>query len=755
MTKVNLTTLGTVRTDEAVTALNTNITAIGNAIENTLSRDGTAPNEMDARLDMNDHQIYNLGAPTLPDQAVRLQDLEDAVLGISAIVGISGANQSEAQAGAINNKYMTPLRTKQGLDFQRPVISPSQYGSVGDGVTNDTDAILASIDAMTTAGDFASWELPTGVYRIDEPLVFDTLHRSKFNFRGAIAPDASFSGDNLVTFVNSSNDTIMASMAMQTEIRGLTLDCEFGVHGVQFDGMYDFLIDGLNIWRPYGWAIDMPRVQEGTMIRPLIAAAKYREDTSITGAATAYDNAHAYSPGDIIKLNYTTYDAGTTYAAGDRIRYSGFIYRSWKAGNIGHTPDSNGDYWERMPEYYFLATALHDGVLTGKNPKDTGTDYTTRTGTSGNQYWKPLYPYDPAWRFLTRTSADSIDNVKVFNFISRSNATESVVLLDEIYDGVAVSKCEFYAPQMHAITSQYITSFNTNSLFAASHTLYGGDVIAPTRHILWHVPNVVGLKVIGGQTRPGTVDYAHGWLLGTEGCSGNVARSMIGHHYTDGNTSQGSYQFGRSNETSVALTGGQWYETDHEILLTGTQSHNVIDLTGETQLELKGTATVLAGGSSIVVTFATPMIDVPVVSLYPVTDASTAALNLHGLSWGIKDGTLTKAGFTIEVFGKYCGALQSSTYNHSGAASQTFTYNHAFGTIHSGIDISVPTTDPNAGYYVYEGASDTGNSIIKIVGATVTADFVLKWHPYWTNKTPVAIDFKYYARMQNQVPPNV
>lgn len=40
--------------------INANTTAIEEAFENTLSRDGTAPNQMDALLDMNSNQIINL-----------------------------------------------------------------------------------------------------------------------------------------------------------------------------------------------------------------------------------------------------------------------------------------------------------------------------------------------------------------------------------------------------------------------------------------------------------------------------------------------------------------------------------------------------------------------------------------------------------------------------------------------------------------------------------------------------------------------
>lgn len=41
---------------------NSNYDAIEEAIENTLSRDGTGPNQMEADLDMNGHNILNVGS---------------------------------------------------------------------------------------------------------------------------------------------------------------------------------------------------------------------------------------------------------------------------------------------------------------------------------------------------------------------------------------------------------------------------------------------------------------------------------------------------------------------------------------------------------------------------------------------------------------------------------------------------------------------------------------------------------------------
>jgi hypothetical protein len=65
----------------SIVNLNANFDAIEEAIENTLSRDGTSPNDMDASLDMGGFQVKNLAAPTNDNDAVRLVDVANIVAG--------------------------------------------------------------------------------------------------------------------------------------------------------------------------------------------------------------------------------------------------------------------------------------------------------------------------------------------------------------------------------------------------------------------------------------------------------------------------------------------------------------------------------------------------------------------------------------------------------------------------------------------------------------------------------------------------
>ena len=72
----------TVDISSATTAsatINANSAAIVTAFDNTLSRDGTTPNQMLSNLDMNGYRVLNVPAPTSATDLVRFGDLQSVV----------------------------------------------------------------------------------------------------------------------------------------------------------------------------------------------------------------------------------------------------------------------------------------------------------------------------------------------------------------------------------------------------------------------------------------------------------------------------------------------------------------------------------------------------------------------------------------------------------------------------------------------------------------------------------------------------
>lgn len=97
MSKITLTDLVNLENQTtAVNAINTNNTIVELAIDNTISRDGTNPNQMGANLDMNSHKIINLPAPLSATEPVRLGDIDAEFIGTppGPVVDPSSGNAS-------------------------------------------------------------------------------------------------------------------------------------------------------------------------------------------------------------------------------------------------------------------------------------------------------------------------------------------------------------------------------------------------------------------------------------------------------------------------------------------------------------------------------------------------------------------------------------------------------------------------------------------------------------------------------------
>lgn len=84
MAKLTLNTIGS--RYGSIDALNDNSNLVEAALENTLSRDGTGPNNMEADLDMDSNSIINLADGVHNQDAATFKQLSDAILTMYGIV---------------------------------------------------------------------------------------------------------------------------------------------------------------------------------------------------------------------------------------------------------------------------------------------------------------------------------------------------------------------------------------------------------------------------------------------------------------------------------------------------------------------------------------------------------------------------------------------------------------------------------------------------------------------------------------------
>lgn len=179
MAKLTLNTIGS--RYGSIDALNANFDAIETALENTLSRDGTLPNNMDANLDMDSNRIINLANGVNNQDAVTKTQLDTNKAEVNALVqslstspyGDAGnVSYIPAGTGAVATTVQAKLRQN---------VSVKDFGAVGNGTTDDTAAIQAALNS--NSGNVSIY-FPRGVYKITSTILIPQNRATKMHGDG-------------------------------------------------------------------------------------------------------------------------------------------------------------------------------------------------------------------------------------------------------------------------------------------------------------------------------------------------------------------------------------------------------------------------------------------------------------------------------------------------------------------------------------------------------------------------------------------
>jgi len=267
----------------AVAALNANFDAIEQAVENTLSRDGTTPNEMEANLDMNGNNILNAdtintaslvinGTPVQPSTGVTVASAfqshsfvataaqtsfsvapftpysASVVVEVNGIVlppsdiSVSGTNvvipactvgdevvirrftdtpSPFPNADDISFNQSGTVQTRSVQSKLRDVVSVKDFGAVGDGITDDTAAIHAAINAVLSRN--GAVHFPAGKYRVTSGYTNSTsnsvtIYGDGFDY----AASTSANSDSSCVILDSTNAN--SFFYSQTGVNNLTVE---------------------------------------------------------------------------------------------------------------------------------------------------------------------------------------------------------------------------------------------------------------------------------------------------------------------------------------------------------------------------------------------------------------------------------------------------------------------------------------------------------------------------------------------------
>lgn len=163
MAKLTLDPVSNVVTSPALVAtLESNFDKIETAIENTISRDGTSPNQMLSPLDMNSNRIINLSSPQGDNDAVRLIDLRafdpgESTFGYLNKFGDTMLGSLELAGNATTSLQAIP---KQQLDSSINSALSNIYNRIDLSATISADAWLTP--ATTTGGYYSGYDCKAG-----------------------------------------------------------------------------------------------------------------------------------------------------------------------------------------------------------------------------------------------------------------------------------------------------------------------------------------------------------------------------------------------------------------------------------------------------------------------------------------------------------------------------------------------------------------------------------------------------------------
>lgn len=155
----------------SVGALNANFDSIQQGFENTLSRDGTGPNAMEAPLDMNGNDILNISNLSVTSLSINGQLVVPTGTAITTLPGQGGQAgkylYTNGTAASWRFLEWLPAGTNATLttvqETLRERLNAKNYGVVGNGTTSDTVAIQNLFNEAASQGAREVY-FPDGTY---------------------------------------------------------------------------------------------------------------------------------------------------------------------------------------------------------------------------------------------------------------------------------------------------------------------------------------------------------------------------------------------------------------------------------------------------------------------------------------------------------------------------------------------------------------------------------------------------------------
>ena len=242
----------------SIDALNDNSDLIEDALENTLSRDGTGPNNMESDLDMDSNSILNTDTVYASKMRANEVYINGSLVVPSQLAQATNASvvqYNPAGTGAVATTVQAKLRE---------TVSVKDFGAVGNGTTDDSAAFIA---ARTAAAGKRIY-VPAGTYKLNQAITS--------------SEDLILEGDGNSTILDFTGTITGGSYGLEatgtaTQIQNLGATATVGTYTVTFASAPSLSVgDVFVIYNPtdYSWS----------PWRPVYRAGEWCQVLSISGS---------------------------------------------------------------------------------------------------------------------------------------------------------------------------------------------------------------------------------------------------------------------------------------------------------------------------------------------------------------------------------------------------------------------------------------------------------------------------------------
>lgn len=201
MSKIDLKRLDSVTANDttATALINDNFKTLQDAIENSLSRDGSTPNFMDADLDMNSYKIINSGEAVDDNDVVNLKYVKESIGG--AVQAAQDASDSAAKAASSAQSALVSA-SNAAAAVRNAETTITQATALLEETQEYVDTAKADIDAIVAQGKADIDQYVTDAEEEVKQIARDEANKAIEN---AAAEATQIATDNINTYYN---DTI-------------------------------------------------------------------------------------------------------------------------------------------------------------------------------------------------------------------------------------------------------------------------------------------------------------------------------------------------------------------------------------------------------------------------------------------------------------------------------------------------------------------------------------------------------------------